>query len=79
MTSVPLESSTELEPGLSPLPASVAQRLEAIRSFAPSDGRSQFQVLVVDDDPMNVQVLTERLQRGNYAIAQASSGQEAPR
>ena len=71
---MPLPASALNAPSLS---TTVTNNLEAIRKFAPSDGRSQFQILVVDDDPLNIQVLTERLEMGNYAIAQARSGQEA--
>jgi two-component system sensor histidine kinase ChiS len=37
----------------------------------------QFKVLIVDDEPVNLQVLVNYLSLQNYSITQASSGQEA--
>ena len=38
---------------------------------------SQVKILIVDDEPVNIQVLANNLRLENYAIAQASSGTEA--
>ncbi|MEM1425867.1 MAG: response regulator, partial [Cyanobacteria bacterium P01_H01_bin.130] len=74
-----LPAKEERLPVPSPLPSPDKAPVDqgSLQGSTPTDGRSQFQVLVVDDDPLNVQVLTERLKMSNYAIAQASSGQEA--
>ncbi len=39
--------------------------------------RESFQVLIVDDDPINLQVLENQLRIENYAITRANNGQEA--
>ncbi len=39
--------------------------------------KSGFQILIVDDEPVNLQVLFNHLSLQNYGITQASSGQEA--
>jgi two-component system sensor histidine kinase ChiS len=36
-----------------------------------------FKILIVDDEPINLQVLVNHLSRQNYALTQATSGQEA--
>jgi PAS domain S-box-containing protein len=43
--------------------------------IAPSNG--QFTILVVDDEPINLQVVANHLSLQNYAIIQASNGMEA--
>ncbi len=43
--------------------------------LVPTEGA--FQLLVVDDEPVNLQVLVNHLSRQNYAITQATSGLEA--
>ncbi|MDY6994623.1 MAG: ATP-binding protein, partial [Pseudomonadota bacterium] len=40
-------------------------------------GREPFHVLIVDDDPINLQVLENQLRLENYAITRAFNGQEA--
>ncbi len=40
-------------------------------------GRESFHVLIVDDDPINLQVLENQLRLENYAITSAHNGQEA--
>ena len=40
-------------------------------------GRESFHVLIVDDDPINLQVLENQLRIANYAITRANNGQEA--
>jgi two-component system sensor histidine kinase ChiS len=42
---------------------------------APTEGA--FQILIVDDEPVNIQVLVNHLSLQNYALTQASSGMEA--
>ncbi|NEP01701.1 MAG: response regulator [Symploca sp. SIO2E9] len=41
------------------------------------DNRKQFEILIVDDEPINLQVLANHLSLENYAITQASNGIEA--
>lgn len=49
------------------------------REIAPSPQASnrQYQVLVVDDDRVNLQVISNYLKKSNYTIAQALNGKEA--
>ncbi|MEM6502030.1 MAG: response regulator [Cyanobacteria bacterium P01_C01_bin.89] len=65
-----------------PVSESASEGLEGsekpdVAHLAPLPGAHQPQILIVDDDPLNMQVLTERLEGSNYAIIQASSGDEA--
>jgi signal transduction histidine kinase/ligand-binding sensor domain-containing protein/class 3 adenylate cyclase/ActR/RegA family two-component response regulator len=57
-------------------PASIASRstLEAPRSSAPN---GEFKILVVDDEPINQQVLANHLSYVNYDFTQAMNGEEA--
>ena len=56
---MPLPASALNAPSLS---TTVTNNLEAIRKFAPSDGRSQFQILVVDDDVQVLELLRPLLE-----------------
>ncbi|MBE9125550.1 response regulator [Coleofasciculus sp. LEGE 07092] len=69
-----------------PQPASQIQSVEAIpvipdeiltdqEALTPPEGA--FQILIVDDEPVNLQVIVNHLSLQNYAITQASSGIEA--
>ncbi len=42
-----------------------------------SQGRESFNILIVDDDPINLQVLENQLRVENYAVTRAHNGQEA--
>ncbi len=64
--SQPIEISIEKEELLTELPLDVA-----------SQSREQFHILIVDDDPINLQVLENQLSLENYAITRAQNGQEA--
>lgn len=50
-------------------------------SLKPNNGEIDipggFKILIVDDEPINLQVLVNHLSRQNYALTQATSGQEA--
>lgn len=48
-----------------------------VESEAITPGRESFHVLIVDDDPVNLQVLENHLRIENYAITRANNGQEA--
>ncbi|EAW39334.1 response regulator [Lyngbya sp. PCC 8106] len=47
------------------------------QNLTPSLNHNQFKILIVDDDPINLQVLVNYLCLQNYAVTQASSGIEA--
>jgi two-component system sensor histidine kinase ChiS len=44
---------------------------------ATTQGRESFHILIVDDDPINLQVLENQLSLENYTITRAYNGQEA--
>ncbi len=50
---------------------------EAPNTFAVSSTNADFRILIVDDEPVNRQVLVNHLSLQNYAIREASSGPEA--
>jgi len=65
----PLQSNTQL-----------AKELfleEPVNIVAPVQNESSFIILIVDDEPVNIQVLINHLSLQNYTIMQASSGIEA--
>lgn len=49
------------------------------RSQPATNNEQNIKILIVDDEPINLQVLVNILSRQNYAITQASNGQEALR
>ena len=51
--------------------------IEANQSAENQGSEYSYRVLIVDDDPANLQVLINNLSLENYEVAQASSGQEA--
>jgi two-component system sensor histidine kinase ChiS len=53
------------------------EEVEAILEEQITPGGEQFNVLIVDDDPINLQVLENHLRLENYAITRANNGQEA--
>jgi len=53
------------------------ENLEAILEEQVTPGGEQFNVLIVDDDEINLQVLENHLRLENYAITRANNGQEA--
>jgi len=59
---------------LSSIEARTALPLPALNDVP---GREPFHVLIVDDDPINLQVLENQLRLENYAITRAFNGQEA--
>ena len=59
-------------------PVSIGNEEEGIeRSLISQDRGQNFQILIVDDEPINIQVLINHLSLQNYAIAQANNGIEA--
>jgi len=48
-----------------------------IETAVPVAQKGQFIILIVDDDPINLQVLVNHLSLQNYSLVQASSGMEA--
>ncbi len=59
-------------------PVSVGSEEEGVDlSLIPQDRAQNFQILIVDDEPINIQVLINHLSLQNYAIAQANNGIEA--
>lgn len=54
----------------------ITQNEETIDSLQHPDGQ-RFKLLLVDDEPINRQVLLNHLSRRNYHLVEASSGQEA--
>lgn len=53
------------------------EEIVRMSSDAGAPGHEQFHVLIVDDDPINLQVLENHLRIENYAITRALNGQEA--
>jgi two-component system sensor histidine kinase ChiS len=62
---------------LPPIEISVERDKEESNPDHTQQGREQFHVLIVDDDPINLQVLENQLRLENYAITRAHNGQEA--
>lgn len=59
-------------------PVSIGNDREGVDLSLISQERGQnFQILIVDDEPINIQVLINHLSLQNYAIAQANNGIEA--
>ena len=54
-------------------------RAESVQqpSVSPDASNSRFHILIVDDEPVNLQVLVNYLSLHNYSISQATSGLEA--
>ncbi len=50
---------------------------EAINGHAPVPTEGAFKILIVDDEPINLQVLVNHLSLQNYSITQASNGIDA--
>src|SRR5690606_2487116 len=50
---------------------------EVVVTESPNVDSCKFHILVVDDDPINRQVLIGQLSLHNYHISEASNGQEA--
>ncbi|MBW4519361.1 MAG: response regulator [Scytolyngbya sp. HA4215-MV1] len=63
-----------LHDSVSPTIMPLASLLQVSDSAA---GEQQFKILIVDDEPINRQVLINNLSFYNYAITEASNGQEA--
>ncbi|VUD68854.1 Sensor histidine kinase RcsC [Thalassocella blandensis] len=84
-TSSPLEQTppaTETSTEISLLPAtqeSSVSAQEAQRYHHTQKDHSQFHILVVDDEPVNRQVLLNHLKLQEYRVTPAASGQEALR
>jgi two-component system, sensor histidine kinase ChiS len=62
---------------LPPIEVSVERDKEEINPDHTQQGREQFHILIVDDDPINLQVLENQLRLENYAVTRAHNGQEA--
>ncbi|MCE9599608.1 MAG: response regulator [Spirochaetia bacterium] len=59
-------------------PESVASpEKKSHKSYAPSGERERARILIVDDEPVNLQVLSNHLSLNNYEIERASNGVEA--
>ena len=48
-----------------------------LRIGTSGEENSRVKILIVDDEPLNIQVLANNLLLENYALAKASSGREA--
>ncbi len=59
------------------MPSELASIMTSLDSASLSNELKLFKVLIVDDDPVNRQVLINNLSLYNYEIAEASNGQEA--
>jgi len=67
------ETTTKIQYPLSiVLPEDKTDRLQK-----PHEDKQKIKVLIVDDEPINLQVLANNLSLQNYAITQASNGEEA--
>jgi signal transduction histidine kinase/ligand-binding sensor domain-containing protein len=64
-------------PRLEPLTQGPREEIPVGPGFTPADG--DYHILVVDDDPINRQVIINRLSMRNYTISEASGGHEALR
>ncbi|MCP4603757.1 MAG: response regulator [Proteobacteria bacterium] len=60
---------------LEPIITNPMDLISKIEDVAPAEGN--FNILIVDDDPVNLQVLENHLSLQNYNITQALNGQEA--
>ncbi len=64
------------EPALTAqIPITIDEPLSNPEVLTPTNG--SFKILIVDDEPVNLQVLVNHLSLHNYSIAQASNGMEA--
>ncbi|MBK8710852.1 MAG: response regulator [Niastella sp.] len=50
---------------------------EETAEYIPLTSEIQYSILVIDDEPINIQVLTNHLKLNNYAVKTALSGEEA--
>lgn len=78
--SVPLPQKSATPPVPVPQPTETAPREESpIPQFKPmrNRGNGEFEILIVDDEPINLQVLVNHLSLENYSITTASNGIEA--
>ena len=55
----------------------VTAEMELASSFFPNEDEEIFKVLIVDDEPVNLQVLSNHLSLRNYAVTQAHGGKQA--
>ncbi|OLP17250.1 guanylate cyclase [Leptolyngbya sp. 'hensonii'] len=65
----PLQATAVSPPELDEVPLMTAEAFQSVNK--------EFKILIVDDEPVNLQVLKNNLVLQNYSITQASSGQEA--
>ena len=55
----------------------IDNKIDSKNNFKKTDKSQKIKVLIVDDEPINLQVLVNTLSLQNYAITQASQGEEA--
>lgn len=72
-----VESTTQTRVIRDSIPSELVNLMTIPRSALSAADRKIFKVLIVDDDPVNRQVLINNLSLYNYQIAEASNGQEA--
>ncbi|WP_261248039.1 ATP-binding protein [Laspinema olomoucense] len=58
-------------------PISPEESVATLTFLKAEENSEQFKILIVDDEPINLQVLVNHLSLQNYAITQASNGMEA--
>ncbi len=58
-------------------PISPEESIATLTLLNEDDNSEQFKILIVDDEPVNLQVLVNHLSLQNYAITQASNGMDA--
>ncbi|NEP59864.1 MAG: response regulator [Symploca sp. SIO2G7] len=72
-----VKSSSESSPIISIIQTPTLTAETTIKTPALTSDSGDFQILIVDDEPINLQVLSNNLALENYAITQATSGVEA--
>ncbi len=58
-------------------PISPEEAIATLAFLTEDENAEQFKILIVDDEPVNLQVLVNHLSLQNYAITQATNGMEA--
>ena len=71
--SFPTDESFELEPTI----CFSHQKLELEPTICAPDSQEAFKILIVDDEPVNLQVLANHLSLHDYAVTQARGGKQA--
>jgi len=75
---VPVKSVSISEAEEPALDSSFSENLQDLKALIPVSNTSQnFKILIVDDEPVNLQVLVNHLSLENYILERASNGMEA--